>query len=96
MFRCVYLCQLVFPFVQKVDYVLVYSEAEPGKENDEEEKTNAETREKYEENLRKQGLLVEHVNSTGNQVCPALISIFMLFGVWFVLAKPWRGRGGWD
>ena len=79
---------LCFLFLQKVDYVLVYSEAEPGKENDEEEKTNAETREKYEENLRKQGLLVEHVNSTGDQVCPALVSIFILFGFRFVLAKP--------
>ena len=74
--------------MQKVDYVLVYSGDEPGKENDKEEKTNAETREKYEENLRKQGLLVEHVNSKGDQVCPALISTFKLFGFRFVLAKP--------
>ena len=79
----------MFPFVQKVDYVLVYSEPEPDKENDEEEKTNAETREKYEENLRKQGLLVEHVNFTGDQVCPAFISRFRLFCFRFVLAKPW-------
>jgi len=49
--------------------VLVYSEPELGKENDEEEKEKAETREKYEENLKKQGLRVEHVNSTGEQVC---------------------------
>ena len=48
--------------------MLVYSEAEPGKENDEEEKKKMEMREKYQENLRKQGLRVEHVNSTGEQV----------------------------
>ena len=79
---------LCFFFLQKVDYVLVYSEAEPGKENDEEEKIKAEARETYEENLRKQGLLVEHVNSTGDQVCPALISMFILFDFQFILAKP--------
>lgn len=56
-------------FLQKIDYVLAYSDAEVGKENDEEEKFKAETRETYEENLRKQGLRVEHVNSTGEQVC---------------------------
>ena len=53
---------------QKIDYVLVYSEPEEGKENDEEEKEKADMREKYEENLRKQGLLVEHVSSQ-EQVC---------------------------
>ena len=48
--------------------MLVYSEAETGKENEEEEKQKAEAREKFEENLRKQGLIVEHVNSTDEQV----------------------------
>lgn len=51
-----------------MDYVLVYSEAETGKENEEEEKQKAEARGKFEENLRKQGLIVEHVNSTDEQV----------------------------
>lgn len=48
--------------------MLVYSEPEPGKENDEEEKEKADMREKYEDNLRKQGLMVEHVTSD-EQVC---------------------------
>lgn len=60
-----YLC---VSLLQKIDYVLVYSEPELGKENDEEEKEKAEMREKYEENLRKQGLMVEHVTSD-EQVC---------------------------
>ena len=54
--------------MQKIDYALVYSEAETGKENEEEEKQKAEARGKFEENLRKQGLIVEHVNSTDEQV----------------------------
>lgn len=48
--------------------MLVYSEPEKEKENDEEEKEKADMREKYEENLRKQGLMVEHVASD-EQVC---------------------------
>ena len=48
---------------QKIDYVLVYSEPELEKRNEEEEREKAEMREKYEENLKKQGLMIEHVTS---------------------------------
>jgi len=58
---CIYL-------LQKIDYVLVYSEPESGKVNDEEEKEKAQIREKYEDNLKKQGLMIEHVTSD-LQVC---------------------------
>lgn len=59
---------LLIHLLQKIDYLLVYSEAETGKENEEEEKQKAEARGKFEENLRKQGLIVKHVNSTDEQV----------------------------
>ena len=64
--------------LQKVDYVLVYAEPESGKENDEEEKEKAEIREKYEENLKKQGLTIEHVTSD-EQVCEPALNLSMLF-----------------
>ena len=72
-FTCMMLLRKVYGkniqlILQKIDYVLVYSEAETGKENEEEEKQKAEARGKFEENLRKQGLIVEHVNSTDEQV----------------------------
>jgi len=63
---------------KKIDYVLVYSEPESGKENDEEEKEKAEIREKYEENLKKQGLMVEHVTSD-EQVCKPAVNLSILF-----------------
>ena len=49
--------------------MLAYLEPERGKENDEDEMEKAEIRVKFEENLRKQGLLLEHVNSTGKEAC---------------------------
>lgn len=49
--------------------MLAYLEPERGKENDEDEMEKAEIRFKFEENLRKQGLLLEHVNSTGKEAC---------------------------
>lgn len=64
--------------LQKIDYVLVYSEPESGKENDEKEKEKAEIREKYEENLKKQGLMVEHVTSD-EQVCKPAVNLSILF-----------------
>ena len=43
--------------------VHVYSEPELEKRNEEEEKEKTDMREKYEENLKKQGLMIEHVTS---------------------------------
>lgn len=74
-------CRLIesrISLLQKIDYVLVYSEPESGKENDEEEKEKAEIREKYEENLKKQGLIVEHVTSD-EQVCKPGVNLSILF-----------------
>lgn len=74
-------CRLIefcISLLQKIDYVLVYSEPESGKENDEEEKEKAEIREKYEENLKKQGLMVEHVTSD-EQVCKPAVNLSILF-----------------
>ncbi|XP_020626651.1 anoctamin-4-like isoform X2 [Orbicella faveolata] len=67
----------------KIDYVLVYSEPESGKENDEEEKEKAEIREKYEENLKKQGLMVEHVTSDEQEN----VVFVLIHAPWDVLAK---------
>ena len=64
--------------LQKIDYVLVYSEPESGKVNDEEEKEKAEIREKYEDNLKKQGLMIEHVTSDV-QVCNPTVNLSILF-----------------
>ena len=58
--------------------MLVYSEPESGKENDDEEKEKADIREKYEENLRKQGLMIEHVTSD-EQVCIPAVNLSILF-----------------
>ena len=63
------LMYLSFLYTQNIDFVLAYFEAEQGKENDEKEKEKAEMREKFEENLVKQGLLLERVNSTGKEAC---------------------------
>lgn len=75
-------CRLIgscVSLLQKIDYVLVYSEPESGKENDEEEeKEKAELREKYEENLRKQGLMLEHATSE-DQVCKPAVNLSILF-----------------
>lgn len=74
-------CRLIesrISLLQKIDYVLVYSEPESGKENDEEEKEKAEIRETYEENLKKQGLTIEHVTST-EQVCKPAVNLSILF-----------------
>jgi len=74
-------CRLIgscLSLLQKIDYVLVYSEPESGKENDDEEKEKAELREKYEENLKKQGLMLEHATSD-DQVCKAAVNLSILF-----------------
>lgn len=74
-------CRLIescISLLQKIDYVLVYSEPELGKENDQEEKEKAEIREKYEENLRKQGLMIEHVTSD-EQVCKPAVNKIISF-----------------
>lgn len=69
---------------KNIDFVLAYFEAEQGKENDEEEKEKAEMREKFEENLVKQGLLLERVNSTGKE--DNLVFV-LIHTPWDVLAK---------
>ncbi|KAJ7340366.1 Anoctamin-4 [Desmophyllum pertusum] len=68
---------------KKIDYVLVYSEPEKEKENDEEEMEKAEMREKYEENLRKQGLMVEHVASDEQEN----VVFVLIHAPWDVLTK---------